>query len=168
MAKRNYHPKTARSKMISSRKRARRKLPWIIPILKRPNFRFYRITITIPKSFSKNLAEALIFCLIYFQFIGGFYNVLEKPRSYGLNENNDVILIYPHYIEHQFLLEGIIAGTMIYIGFVGLLLLEKASQDPHDPSKAQQYVVVSIFILYFVVLVLNNWLSIKKPLQPGE
>ncbi len=123
---------------------------------------------TIPKSSTKNLVKALIFGLIYFQFTGGFYNVLEKPRSYGLNENNDVILIYPRYIEHQFLLEGIIAGTLIYIGFVGLLLLEKASQDPHDPSKAQQYLVISIFILYFVVIVLNNWLSIKKPLQPGE
>ena len=168
MTKRNHHPKTAQSRTIISRKKPRRRLPWIIPILKRPNFRFYRITITIPKSFTKNLVKVLIFCLIYFQFTGGFYNVLEKPRSYGLNENNDVILIYPRYIEHQFLLEGIIAGTLIYIGFVGLLLLEKASQDPHDPSKAQQYLVISIFILYFVVIVLNNWLSIKKPLQPGE
>ncbi len=145
-----------------------KKIPWIFPGLRRPNFRFYRLTFTFSRSVPMKLFHALIFSLIYFQFTGGFYNLLKNPRSYGVNENNEVVLVYPHSIEHQFLLEGIIAGTMVFIGFLGLFLLSKATQDPHNPTKTQQYMVVSAFILYFVVLVLNNWLKIKKPHQLGE
>ena len=138
------------------------KLPWIVPGIRRPNFRFYKLTFTIPREVPGRLFFIFIFLAIFYVYIGGVYDLVEKPLTIGSDANQNPLLIYPGGTDRQFLLEGVVAGILMFIGFGGLYLLDSAAKDPHDTQRAINFIVIGAFITFLALVILNRMIAIKQ------
>lgn len=133
-------------------------LPWVVP-LRRPKFTFYRIKVTIPTSIPTQYIYALIYLSLFYIYIGGVYNLLENTPAIGSDGTNPV-LIYAR-LDAQYILEGIVAGLIMFAGAFGLYLLREASSDPYNPDRANAFIIYGVILLITAFVMLNNMLAKK-------
>lgn len=140
---------------------SRRKLvlPWI-PGLHRPNFMFYRIKIAIPTSIPNSVIFALIFFSVFYIYVGGVYDLVEQPFARGTDQGGRPVLLYEGQ-DRQFLIEGLVAGILMFVGAIGLYILHQATSDPHNPGRAGTYQLVGIILLFLAFLILQNMYCAK-------
>ncbi len=138
------------------------KLPWVFPGLRRPNFRFYKLTFSMRREVPGKILYVLIFLAIFYIYIGGMYDLVEKPLTIGSDQNNNPLLIFPGGTDRQFLLEGIVAGLLMFVGFGGLFLLDNAAKDPHDTQRAWKLMTVATVIVILAFLTLQRMLDVKQ------
>ena len=138
------------------------KLPWVIPGIRRPNFRFYRLTFTLPREVPTKLFVLTLFLAIFYIYMGGVYDVVEKPLTIGSDQKGNPLLFYPGGIDRQFLLEGIVAALLMFVGFIGLYLMDSATHDPHDPNRAYKYMTVGSVLIVLAMIVLQRMIDLKQ------
>lgn len=146
----------------------RNKVPWLIP-LRRPNFYFPRIVLGKPK-IPNWVIYVAVFTSIFYVFSGGVYNLVEDNiPAYGF-ENGEIELIFNRYkgkgscysnLDHQYLVEGIVAGLMVFMGSFGLYILNQATRDPHDIRKAENYQMFGLILIILAFLILSSMMSDK-------
>ena len=63
------------------------------------------------------------------------------------------VLIWPNQ-DRQFLIEGVVAGMLMFLGAGGLYFLHSATADPHNPSRANTFQLMGgvMVILAFIIL----------------
>lgn len=140
-----------------SEKRIR--LPWV-PGLKRPNFVFYRIKVSIPRRIPPTLIYVLIYFSILYIFSGGVYNLVKDPFARGADQNGQPVLIYTDE-DRQFVIEGYVAGIVMFMGAAGLYLLSQATTDPHNPSRATSYQTMGVIVIFLAFLILQSMYNCK-------
>ncbi|MHA2097565.1 MAG: hypothetical protein ACW99A_02675 [Candidatus Kariarchaeaceae archaeon] len=128
------------------------KLPWI-PGFYRPNFIFYKLKISIPTRIPSSFIYFAIFASIFYIFAGGVYDLVEDPFARGSDSEGNPILIWPDQ-DRQFLIEGVVAAMVMFMGAGGLYLLNQATSDPHNPSRAtyMQAMGIGMIIVAFITL----------------
>ena len=85
-----------------------------------------------------------IFASVFYVFAGGVYDFVEEPISRGADSNGNPILIYPDR-DRQFLIEGIVAAIIMFLGAGGLYMINQATTDPHNPQRASSYQALEMF-----------------------
>ena len=135
------------------------RLPWLVG-LKRPNFVFYKLKISVPTSVPSWLIFGLIYFSILYIYVGGVYNLVEHPYARGADSSGNPIIIMPNQ-DRQFLIEGIVAGIMMFVGAVGLYLLAQATSDPHNPGRAVSYQSMGVVLLFLAFIILQSMYSCK-------
>ncbi len=136
-------------------------LPWVaIPGVKRPNFVFTKVSLSIPTKIPSNMVYFLVFLSIFYIYIGGVYDLVEDPLAFGGNANNEPLLIFPSQ-DRQFLIEGIVAGLIMMLGAGGLYLMSQATKDPHDTSRASTYQSIGVILIVIAFFVLQNMYKCK-------
>jgi len=128
------------------------KLPWI-PGFQRPNFIFYRIRVSIPTTIPSSFIYAAVFLGVLYIFSGGVYDLVEKPFARGADSNGNPILIWPDQ-DRQFMIEGFVAGIIMFLGAGGLFMISQATADPHNPSRATTFQTIGgvLVVLAFIIL----------------
>ena len=134
-------------------------LPWI-PGLTRPKFVFYKIRIAIPTRIPPSLIYGLIYLSILYIYAGGVYDLVEEPFARGSGPNGDPILILADQ-DRQFLIEGIVAGVVMFMGAAGLYLIGEAATDPHKPDRATAYQAMGIILIVLAFLILQSMYNCK-------
>ena len=137
----------------------RLQLPWI-PGMKRPNFMFYRLKVTIPTEIPSSVIFALIYLSMLYIFSGGVYDLVEEPFARGSDSQGNPVLLYSDQ-DRQFLLEGIVAGVIMFLGATGLYLLSQATTDPHNPNRATTYQTLGVILLVLSFLILQTMFNCK-------
>ncbi len=134
-------------------------LPWI-PGIERPKFVFYRIKITIPTRIPPSLVYGLVFLSILYIYAGGVYDLVEEPFARGSDAQGNPILLLTDQ-DRQFLIEGVVAGVVMFLGAGGLYMIAEAATDPHNPDRATTYQGIGVILLLFAFLVLQSMFNCK-------
>lgn len=136
------------------------RLPWV-PGIKRPNFIFYRIRLTLPSKIPSSVIYFAIFGAVFYIFMGGVYDLIEKPFARGADSQGNPILIYPD-VNRQFLIEGVVAALVMFMGALGLYLLNQATSDPHNPTRASYYQILGVVLLTVAFIIIQSMYAKKK------
>ena len=130
------------------------RLPWI-PFIKRPNFKFYRVRFNIPTRIDIKIVYFVIYLTIFYIFAGGVYGLVnEDTPTFGFDlETGEPQLFYPRQ-DSQYLVEGIAAALVMFMGATGIYLLGQATSDPHDTDRVSTYQVIGgiLILLAFIMI----------------
>lgn len=138
----------------------RLQLPWLLPGLRRPNFVFYRIKVSIPRRIPPTLIYALIYLSILYIFSGGVYNLVKDPFARGADQQGNPVLIFTDQ-DRQFAIEGYVAGIVMFLGAAGLYFLSQATADPHNPDRATSYQTIGVVMIIVAFLILQSMYNCK-------
>lgn len=141
------------------------RLPWI-PFIKRPNFKFYKVRFTIPTRLDIKIVYFIIYLTIFYIFAGGVYGLVnENTPAFGLDpETGGPVLFYPSQ-DRQYLIEGIAAALVIFMGATGIYLLGQATSDPHDTGRASTYQIVGGILILIAFIMIASMFKCK--MNPG-
>lgn len=137
------------------------KLPWIFPGIRQPNFYLPKIEPTIPTSISPRVIYTLVYVSVFYIFIGGVYDLIQSPIAIGADSAGNPVLVYTNALERQFLIEGIVAGLLMFLGALGLFLLKEAPSNPHDTDRANMLVALGMASIFIAWLALENMIQQK-------
>lgn len=137
-------------------------LPWVANIwgVKRPNFELAKISFSIPTTIPFGLVRTLVFFSIFYIYIGGVYDLVENPLAFGGSDTGGPALIWQSQ-DRQFLLEGIVAGLLMFLGFGGLYLIAQATSDPHDTERANRNQLAGTIFIIIAFYILQNMYQCK-------
>ena len=137
------------------------KVKWIFPGLRQPSFYLPKIEPTIPTTVSPKVIYTLVYVSVFYIFIGGVYDLIQSPIAIGADRSGNPVLVYTGALERQFLIEGIVAGILMFIGALGLYLLKEAPSNPHDTDRANMYFALGFASIIIAWLALENLIGQK-------
>ena len=141
------------------------RLPWV-PLLQRPNFKFYKVRFSIPTRIPPNLLFLAIYLSIFYIFAGGVYDLVNKDTiAFGTDADGGPQLFYPSQ-DRQFLLEGIAAALVMFMGAAGIYLLGQATSDPHDTGRASTYQIIGGILILIAFIMISSMFNCK--VNPGS
>jgi hypothetical protein len=141
------------------------RLPWV-PLIQRPNFKFYKVRFSIPTRINTNVLYFLIYLSIFYIFAGGVYDLVNKDTiAFGTDSDGGPQLFYPSQ-DRQFLLEGIAAALVMFMGAGGIYLLGQATSDPHDTGRASTYQIIGGILILIAFIMISSMFNCK--VNPGS
>ncbi len=103
------------------------------------------------------------YILLFWLMAGGIYFMVRNPiavGSTGSGENADAVFFYPSMNE-SFIIEGIIAATLLFIAGIGTVLMYQASLQKLNKSYATKLLVVGFVLAIVSFLTLQYIINIK-------
>lgn len=137
------------------------KVKWIFVGFNKPNFNLPKIEPVIPTTISPRVVYTLVYISVFYIFIGGVYDLIQDPVAIGADQNGNPVLI-ANRNGQQFLIEGIVAGMLMFLGAIGLYLLKEAPSNPHDTGRATMMMTLSIVILFVTFVSLERMMNFKS------
>lgn len=103
---------------------------------------------------------SLVFVL--FVFGGGVWDLVNRNilRPMGSDSSGNPLLIYPG-LDYQFIIEGIVASVMIFIGFMGFVILYQSTRHVYRPGYAKLLLVSGIVLVFMSYLLMTVMLTAK-------
>ena len=133
-----------------------KKLPWVFPGIRRPNFSLRQISIRMPTRIPMSVLYILIYGIVFYIFAGGAYDIVNREDLISIgSDGNSPIFIAPN--QHaQYLIEGIVAGFVFTFAAASLYLFEHATKYAFDVNTAQKIELIAtlLVIVWFVVILL--------------
>ncbi|MBN1329560.1 MAG: hypothetical protein JXA54_08815 [Candidatus Heimdallarchaeota archaeon] len=117
------------------------------PIVRRPDYQLRQVRLSAPTSIPIQLIIAVVFIGLFFIYIGGFYDLAQDPvPAFGQdNDGNPVVIISS--LNHQYLVEGIAAGFLMFIGAGGFFMIHYSTQYAYSPKNATILLVMGMGIV---------------------
>ena len=136
-------------------------LPWP-KFLRKPKIRFTppRINRTLPIP-SRNIMFVLALFLVGFSIAGGAYDIISKTTGkiavgYDTSVSPPRPIFFYSGIHDQFMLEGIIAFSLIICGLIGFLFIHQSTKHFYRPKYSYMLLLVGIALLMFAVFSLQS------------
>ena len=133
-----------------------KKLPWIFPGIRRPNFSLHQISIRIPTRIPRSVLYILIYAIVFYIFAGGAYDIVNKENliSIGSDGNSPIFIAANQHA--QYLIEGIVAGFVFSFAAASLYMFEHATRYAFDVPTAQKIELIAtlLVVVWFVVILL--------------
>lgn len=118
------------------------------PIVRRPDYQLRFVKFSAPTSIPVELIIAVVFLGLFFIYMGGFYDLAQTEISaFGSDQAGNPLVIYPSQLDSQFLVEGMAAGLLMFIGGGGFFLVYYSTQYAYSPRNATILLVVGIGIV---------------------
>lgn len=138
--------------------------PWIFgdafrkPKIKFPDLDFQR-RFSLPSP-SKTFFLILVYIFLFVLQMGVIYILYRDTIAVGATSEGDPIFVYPQ-LHYQFIVEGIIASIVIFIGSLGFIIIYQASKYVYDRSSVLKVLVIGIILTLIGFVVLQIMLAIK-------
>ncbi len=134
------------------------KLPWILGnTVRRPTFHFPRIKLGFPTEIPMSAVYGAVMLIIFYVFVGGAYDLVQKPEALGGMQSPEIVV---KSLDQQYLLEGLIAGTVMFLGAAGLYTLHYATSFSTDLRRSSSVMAVGVLmVLAALVMILALWNS---------
>lgn len=168
--KKNRHKKGvgAKSRRLD---RLPKNLPFA-PIVRRPDYQLRRVKLSVPKRIPTSIILACVLLGLFFVLAGGFAAIAQNElNAYGTDVYDNPVTFYPEGLDHQFLYEGIAAGTLMFIGAFGFFLINNATKYAYSPKHATVSLVVGIGLiiaaLFPIMFMMLTKLDLWKHLFPN-
>jgi hypothetical protein len=136
-----------------------RKLPWILPGIRRPNFSLQQISIRMPTRIPRGFLYVLIYGVIFYTFMGGAYDIVNQENIVSIGSRGNAPLFLAPSLHAQYLIEGIVAGFVFAFAAVSLYLFDHATKYAFDVSTAQKVELIAavlVIVWYVAILFLFN------------
>lgn len=121
------------------------KIPFA-PIVRRPDYQLRHVRLSAPTAIPIQLILAVIFIGLFFIYIGGFYDLAQEPPAFGQDGNGDPIVVIKE-LNHQFLVEGMAAGFLMFIGAGGFFLIHYSTQYAYSQRNATILLIMGIGVV---------------------
>ena len=134
-----------------------KKLPWIFPGIRRPNFNLHQISFRIPTEIPRTVWYFIIYGVIFYIFCGGAYDVVNKDYIAPLGSGPGGAPVFlASGVQSQFLIEGLVAGFIFAFAALSLYLFEYATKFTYDVGTAQkiEFMAAFLVIIWYVVIAL--------------
>ena len=128
-------------------------LPFV-PIIRRPDYQLRRVKLAIPTSIPIQVIIAVVFIGLFFIYIGGFYDLAQEPIAFGSTSGGDPVVIYPNNLNAQFLVEGLAAGFLMFIGAMGFFLIHYSTQYAYSPRNS------IVLLILGIAIVVISWIAV--------
>ena len=115
-------------------------------ILRKPKL---RLPSEIPTSLLLQIALIFIFCI----YMGLIFDIVREPLPLGSRFGIPVLI--DERLDAQFIIEGIVASIIMFVGFVGFVVIFYSTRYFYEPSYARTLLligVVAVIAAYFVLL----------------
>ena len=135
------------------------KLPWVFgKTIREPSFHFQKVKLRAPTEVPMGLLYFLVLASVFYIFIGGVYDVVQTPESIGGAFQPEIFL---KALDQQYVLEGLIAGFVMFLGAFGLYLTHYASNFSTDLRRSTTVLVIGILMFVIAALTLNAFFNAK-------
>ncbi len=121
------------------------KLPFA-PLVRRPDYQLRHVRLTAPTAIPIQLVMAVVFIGLFFIYIGGFYDLAQEPPAFGQKSDGSPLVILTE-LNHQFLVEGMAAGFLMFIGAGGFFLIHYSTQYAYSQKNATILLIMGIGIV---------------------
>lgn len=101
-----------------------------------------------------------IFASVFYVFAGGVYDLVEQPFARGADSEGNPVLIWPDQ-DRQFLIEGVVAALVMFLGAGGLYLMFQGTTDPHNPSRATYFQAMGFVLLIVAFITIQSMFNTK-------
>jgi len=134
-------------------------LPFL-PVVRRPDYQLRFVRLTAPKSIPIQLIIALVFIGLFFIYIGGFYDLAQEPvPAFGQDPNSGEAIVIVRSLNQQYLVEGLAAGFLMFIGAGGFFLIHYSTQYAYSPRNA------TILLILGIGVVVISWIAVTLMLK---
>ncbi|MHA1269597.1 MAG: hypothetical protein ACTSPY_07385 [Candidatus Helarchaeota archaeon] len=142
-------------------------LPWPQKIVRKPKIRLTNPFIG--KKFpeflrSKYLLLGIIYIIIFYFFSGGMYFLIgayrEIPMGYG-EGNPPEPIIFLRSLNDQFIIEGILAASFIFMSLGGFFLIYLSSKNFYKPSSSYAYLGLGILLIIIAFFLIETSMYMK-------
>jgi magnesium-transporting ATPase (P-type) len=137
-------------------------LPWPKKILRKPTIRLDNPFIgkKLPGFLtSRYLILTLLYGVIFFFFSGGMYFLIgsyrEIPMGYTSDDPPAPIIYLSGSLNDQFIIEGILSATFIFICLLGFFLLYLSSKNFYKPTTSYVYFALGIIVILICFFLLE-------------
>ena len=131
------------------------KLPWLFGrLISKPPLYLPKVYITKPDRSPVGILYLLIFAVVFYVYIGGVYDILRTPPSFGSTPDGSGVLFVSGSLSSQYILEGVVAGASMFLGAIGLYTMHYATYFSSDVRRASTTLIAGIVMLAvgFVIL----------------
>jgi len=138
--------------------------PWILgeafrkPKIKYPSINLQR-RFSLPSP-SKTFFLVLVYIFLFVLQMGVIYILYRDAIAVGATNEGDPIFVYPK-LHYQFIVEGIIASIVIFIGSIGFIIIYQSSKYVYDRSTVLKVLAIGIILTLVGFVVLQIMLAIK-------
>ena len=138
--------------------------PWIFgDQFRKPKLKFPSINVSrrfsLPSP-SKTFFLILVYVFLFVLQMGTIYILYRDAIAVGSSSEGNPIFVYPQ-LHYQFIIEGIIASIVIFIGSLGFIIMYQASKYVYDRSTVLKVLVIGIILTLIGFVVLQIMLAIK-------
>ncbi|MHA1222712.1 MAG: hypothetical protein ACTSSG_04405 [Candidatus Heimdallarchaeaceae archaeon] len=133
-----------------------KKLPWLFPGIRRPNFSLQQVSIKIPTKIPRSFIYVIVYGIIFYIFSGGAYDIVNKDTLISIGQKGNAPLFIAQNPHVQYLIEGLVAGFVFTFAAISLYLFDHATKYAFDVSTAQKIEIIAtiLVIIWFVVILL--------------
>jgi len=133
-----------------------RRLPWLLPGIRRPNFNLHQISIRMPKRIPRSLIYVVIYLIVFYIFSGGAFMVVNQDTLVSIGQIGNSPLFIARSIHTQYLIEGLVIGFILAFAAVSLYLLDYATKFAFDVGTAQKVELIAtiLVIVWYVAVIL--------------
>jgi hypothetical protein len=150
----------------------RKKMTWVtknirIPYVNFPDFKGRNFDIPTP---SRNILLGVIYVFLFWLMMGGVYLMIPNssghlPIALGADQSGTPIWIYPS-ITDAFVIESIVAGSVIFIGAVGFIILYQSTKHIYNTRYARILITIG-FIMATVTFIILQFIIIQRKANPS-
>jgi hypothetical protein len=120
-------------------------LPFL-PIVRRPDYQLRYAKVGLPTSIPVPIITSVILIGLLFIYVGGFFDLAKEPVAFGSDANQEAVVI-ASALDYQFLIEGLAAGFLMFIGAGGFFLIHYSTQYAYSPRNSTILLILGIGIV---------------------
>ncbi|NHJ87083.1 MAG: hypothetical protein FK734_16590 [Asgard group archaeon] len=124
------------------------------PLVRRPDYQLRHVRLSAPTTIPIQLIIAVVFIGLFFIYIGGFYDLAQEPPAFGQNPNTDEPVVVIQQLNHQYLVEGMAAGFLMFIGAGGFFMIHYSTQYAYSPKNA------TVLLILGIAIVVMSWVGV--------
>ncbi|MHA1688983.1 MAG: hypothetical protein ACTSUN_06550 [Promethearchaeota archaeon] len=143
----------------------KKKTPWILgkkirkPKIIFPDFsKVKKVDIPIPV---KTLSVILIYAALFVLQTGIIYLIYRDPPALGATAQGEPQFLYRD-LHESFIIEGIVASTLIFLCSLGYILLYHASKYVYNKAIAQRILILGIILILTTFVALQYMIGVKS------
>jgi len=131
-------------------------LPWPEKVLRKPKIRLNNVLTgkKIPSWLkSKYVILVMIYGVMFFFYSGGMYFLTGPYKDFPFWP--DPLDFFINSLTDQFIIEGLLAAILSFMGFGGLLILYIASKNFYKKNRSHAYLLIGIIIVIIAIALLE-------------
>lgn len=136
------------------------RLGWI-PGLRKPKIILRKPKLQLPSEVPTGLLLQITIIFIFAIYIGLLFDIVKEPLPLGSRFGVPVLI--DERLDSQFIIEGIVAGMLMFVGFIGFVVIFYSTRYFYEPTYARTLLLIGVIAVIAAYLALLYMMVPKLP-----